>query len=527
MINSFPFSQDIDSWTSSSPSAACTADGSVSLDDCWENVIGDDIDWNVHSGSTGSSNTGPSADYSGTGQYLYTEASSCYSSIGYVKSPNFDLTSIGGANLEFYYHMYGESMGTLSVQVSTDGGSNWSSDVWSLSGDQDNQWLLATIPLDSYLTSNNFVFRFKAITGTSYKSDMAIDAISITVTASCAGPTQPSTSFEVIDINDNDLTVNWTRGNGTAVLVVAKQGGAVDQNPVSGNTYSADAEFAMGDDLGSGNYVIYNGTGTSVVTTLLDAATNYHFEVFEYFSSDNCYATESLIGNETTTGEPPSCSVCPSDGTMDYATSTTFVEINTISNLTAKPASFCDYTAITTSLEVGSTHDLSVRVNTDGNYTVQTKAWIDWNQDCDFDDAGEEFDLGAASNVADGLTDLSPLSIYVPVDALLGNTTMRVSTKYSSDPSSCETGFDGEVEDYTINVIPAVVLWNGTTASWDDPLNWPGGILPNSSYEVTIPTSPVNGNFPNIPEGVNAKCFNLTLEEGAILTIEGTLEIEN
>jgi len=32
----------------------------------------------------------------------------------------------------------------------------------------------------------------------------------------------------------------------------------------------------------------------------------------------------------------------------------------------------------------------------------------------------------------------------------LGKTTMRVSAKYNSDPNPCETGFDGEVEDYTL-----------------------------------------------------------------------------
>jgi hypothetical protein len=50
------------------------------------------------------------------------------------------------------------------------------------------------------------------------------------------------------------------------------------------------------------------------------------------------------------------------------------------------------------------------------------------------------------------------LSITVPVDAALGNTTMRISTKYTSPgandyPTSCEVDFDGEVEDYTVNVL--------------------------------------------------------------------------
>lgn len=66
---------------------------------------------------------------------------------------------------------------------------------------------------------------------------------------------------------------------------------------------------------------------------------------------------------------------------------------------------------------------------------------------------GEEYNLGDAYNTPDGLTNNSPYSITVPSDAALGHTTMRVSTKYKgNEPEPCETDFDGEVEDYTLNV---------------------------------------------------------------------------
>ena len=138
---------------------------------------------------------------------------------------------------------------------------------------------------------------------------------------------------------------------------------------------------------------------------------------------------------------------------MDYATSTTLVQFNTIDNPSAKPSGYSDYTAIATTVKKGDTHELTINVNTDGNYTVHTVVWIDWNQDCDFLDTGENYDLGDASNTEDGATTLSPLSITIPEGALLGSTKMRVSTKYSTDPASCtDATFDGEVEDYTVTV---------------------------------------------------------------------------
>jgi len=148
---------------------------------------------------------------------------------------------------------------------------------------------------------------------------------------------------------------------------------------------------------------------------------------------------------------------CASEGTMQYDTRTTLVDFNTLNNATpgSKTAAYNDYTAQSTTVQTGVSYNLTVNVNTDGSYKVVTKVWIDWNKDCDFDDANEEYDLGEAIGVADGATSLSPLSITVPNDAAIGATRMRVGSKYTSAlvyATSCQTGYDGEVEDYTIVV---------------------------------------------------------------------------
>ncbi|MGB1043468.1 MAG: GEVED domain-containing protein, partial [Tenacibaculum sp.] len=94
--------------------------------------------------------------------------------------------------------------------------------------------------------------------------------------------------------------------------------------------------------------------------------------------------------------------------------------------------------------------NLTVSVNTDGNYRVDAFAWIDWNQDGDFADSGESYDLGNISNVSNGA--LPAKAIAVPAGAKLGSTRMRVSARYNANPTSCQTNFDGEVEDYTVTV---------------------------------------------------------------------------
>ncbi|MBP0902660.1 reprolysin-like metallopeptidase [Mariniflexile gromovii] len=151
---------------------------------------------------------------------------------------------------------------------------------------------------------------------------------------------------------------------------------------------------------------------------------------------------------------------CASVANTQYETSTTRVRFNSINNTSAKPSGYSNYKNISTNVNRNSSYNLTVNVNTDGDYTVATKVWIDWNQNCSFNDAGEEYILGDATNVTNGTTGNSPRSITVPLTALLGNTIMRVSTKYKDDgqPTACENGFDGEVEDYTINITPSLAI---------------------------------------------------------------------
>jgi hypothetical protein len=103
--------------------------------------------------------------------------------------------------------------------------------------------------------------------------------------------------------------------------------------------------------------------------------------------------------------------------------------------------------------------------------------WIDWNQDEDFDDAGEN--VGCAYSTPEVTT----FAITVPEDALEGPTRMRIRLKYFNADcgTPCGTTTYGEVEDYTVVI-------NNTTISW----------LTVSPLSGTVPgqgTSPVTLTF--------------------------------
>jgi RHS repeat-associated protein len=152
----------------------------------WIQETGDTMDWTRRTGSTPSAATGPAAAFNGS-YYMFTESSGFNNKTAQFTSPTYNITS--NLNFNFNYHMYGATMGSLTLQVSTNGGSGWSQ-LWTASGDKGNVWLSASVGLSAYL-NNEVLIRFVGVTGSSYTSDISIDNITFTA-APIAGPTQLS-----------------------------------------------------------------------------------------------------------------------------------------------------------------------------------------------------------------------------------------------------------------------------------------------------------------------------------------------
>ena len=112
-----------------------------------------------------------------------------------------------------------------------------------------------------------------------------------------------------------------------------------------------------------------------------------------------------------------------------------------------------NYTAITGNVFAGSTYPITLKGNTDGNYTTKLRVFVDWNSDNDFDDAGESYDIGDIVNSTG--TDAIQLvgSITVPGGATAGSKRMRVVKRFNVFGTACQTGTGyGQAEDYTLIV---------------------------------------------------------------------------
>ncbi|MFC4633102.1 choice-of-anchor D domain-containing protein [Dokdonia ponticola] len=166
------------------------------------------------------------------------------------------------------------------------------------------------------------------------------------------------------------------------------------------------------------------------------------------------FRSDMAVDNIVVTAEPQ---YCGSMSFVGFASGITRVNVNTIDNTTGTATSgYADFTSLSTDLTAGDTYTITTEVSTAGNNEFTTNVWIDWNQNQDFNDPGESYNLGNATNVTGAPTSNSPLSFTVPVAATVGTTRMRVSHRLgNTSPGSCDedNNFFGEVEDYSINVL--------------------------------------------------------------------------
>ena len=190
----------------------------------------------------------------------------------------------------------------------------------------------------------------------------------------CTAPTTQASAYNTTALASTSATLNWTSGDGDEVLVLVKEGSAVDTDPTNGTTYSGNTAFGSGSEIGTGNYAVYAGTTTSTVSiTGLTAATTYHVAVYEYNTTDTCYELTQETGSFTTTCSTPNdvSAFTATDGNatvdLSWTNGACFDEILVVakaaSAVTVSPTG--DGTAYTANATFGSGTDLGT-----GEYAV-------------------------------------------------------------------------------------------------------------------------------------------------------------
>ncbi|XP_069067879.1 MAM and LDL-receptor class A domain-containing protein 1 isoform X2 [Pleurodeles waltl] len=146
----------------------------------WTQNKNDDFDWSLRAGSTPTTGTGPATDHTlrePSGHYIFIESSfpQLPKQKAIISSPVISQRSTN-CKIIFYYHMSGQSIGSLTVYKVTV--TNHKSKHFRLVGEQGNFWHRQELVLND--AEEDFQVCFEGEVGSSQKGDIALDDIVFT-----------------------------------------------------------------------------------------------------------------------------------------------------------------------------------------------------------------------------------------------------------------------------------------------------------------------------------------------------------
>ncbi|WP_271768806.1 GEVED domain-containing protein [Aquimarina algiphila] len=241
---------------------------------------------------------------------------------------------------------------------------------------------------------------------------------------------------------------------------------------------STDNIGVTGYDVYQGNSITTSVTGTSANIAGLTSGTAYQFKIKAKDAAGNISGFSNTVNVTTTSGGVTYCSANGNNATEEYISR---VQLGSIDKTSAAGnGGYNDFTSESTNLSKGSSNTITVTPTWPGTtYNEAYRVWIDYNQDGDFADAGEQ--VWSQSSTQDASVSGS---FTVPSSATNGATRMRVIMRYNTVPSSCGSFNYGEVEDYTVVI---------------------GGSTAKQTNSVSIYPNPVTRNILNVSFGTQSK----------------------
>ena len=243
-------------------------------------------------------------------------------------------------------------------------------------------------------------------------------------------------------------------------------------------------------DFGNGNSsnlknptAVYNNPGNYTVT----------FTARNNNGSDTKVKTGYIVVTEY--GDLQYCEPININNSLDYIN-----EISIGGSLGAYGQGVVGYNHLsfpTFSLVVGMDHSISLSPFNVKNRNFW-RIWIDLNADGDFEDSGEV--LYSGNNKKGTINS----SITIPSTAKFGSTRMRVTMRTGSAPGVCDDNFNGEVEDYDVNLIAGnFFIGGGSFGSEDEGTELEFNIYPNPVSEV------LTVQADNFPDESSVRIYNL------------------
>ncbi len=228
----------------------------------------------------------------------------------------------------------------------------------------------------------------------------------------------------------------------------------------TGSITSSGAVISWAAVAGATNYQVQYklaSSSTWLTATNTNTTTNYTLtglvanSLYNVQVRTNCTSGSSIYTSTQFTTAIQTTTYCASKGNNVSFFWVDYFKLGTITRTSAADAGYYNGTASVTNLTKSTVNTVSFSPGyTSTVYRVYWRVWIDYNKDGDFVDAGEQ--IVSQSTTGTGTYNVN---FTVPAAALVGQTRIRVSMKYSAYSTSCETFTYGEVEDYTVNIVTA------------------------------------------------------------------------
>ena len=215
------------------------------------------------------------------------------------------------------------------------------------------------------------------------------------------------------------------------------------------------------------SYEVNGGTVTETVAGPLDgnSSISYSFNQTLDLSAFGVYEISVTVNIEsdadsnndslTVTVNNSNCS--PTADTS-YGDGFQLFEVGDISNTSAGEG-YADFTNLSTDLEQGSSHSLTVTTGYGNQYI---RVWIDFNDDYTFslDELVVDNYVMASGSAAGTYTET--MDLVVPADAALGPHIMRAKSNWNAPvpDDACEETTYGETEDYMANIVESLSVNN-------------------------------------------------------------------
>lgn len=207
-----PYTTGFENFTATTSTFPTPAQGFV-REQCWSSTLAT-YNWVVAPSTlTASGGTGP-APAINTGNYMYTEASSgAAGAITNLNSPLINLTGLANPVVEFDYHMFGVSIGSLEVLVNVNG---VETSLQTITGQQQatesTPYTKFTASLSPFMGQTVQII-LRATRGASLEGDIAIDNFAVIQAPTCIAPSL----LTINTVTSTTADFTWTE-NGTATV---------------------------------------------------------------------------------------------------------------------------------------------------------------------------------------------------------------------------------------------------------------------------------------------------------------------